>query len=487
MYSKTAVDMKKVIYTLLILVASMQYVGGQTLAGGKVKVGDVVLDKDGSHVNVGFSLDMSDLDLSANRGLAFTPMLVNAGDTLKLPAVEILGRLRYIYYMREHATATENPKVVVRIHNGVSQDTKYEHITEYADWMDGAQLIISQESCGCGQVVLGNVLTTSTESKLVNPDRPWDFRYAFIQPNVEAIKEREVLGSARLNFVVDKYDIRPDFGNNAFELRKIRQTIDLVKNDKDVTLTGIELHGYASPDGSFSHNGELAEHRTEALVAYLENNYPELDKKIFTMSSTAEDWKGVREYVDSSALNMKEALLEIIDSDIDPDLKDRTIAQKWPAFYRNTLLSEVYPFLRRTDYKVSYTVKSFSLEEAQRVIRERPQNLSLNEMYLVANSYEVGSEEFCHVFDVAVRMFPESAPANLNAACVSLSRGDKESAAAFLANAGDSPEADNARGILACMNGDLEAAEALFKSIANKLPAAKANLVQVESRLRNRK
>lgn len=91
----------------------------------------------------------------------------------------------------------------------------------------------------------------------------WEF--AYIMPQPEAVKQRAEEGTARLNFDVDKYDIRPDFRNNAAELRKIRETIDLVRNDKDVKLTGIYLHGYASPDGPYAHNAELAKNRTCAL------------------------------------------------------------------------------------------------------------------------------------------------------------------------------------------------------------------------------
>ena len=56
----------------------------------------------------------------------------------------------------------------------------------------------------------------------------------------------------------------------------------------------------------------------------------------------------------------------------------------------------------------------------------RPQNLSLNEMYLVANTYSNGSREFINVFETAVRLFPEDDVAKLNAAIAALSRGDVE-------------------------------------------------------------
>ena len=163
-----------------------------------------------------------------------------------------------------------------------------------------------------------------------------------------------------------------------------------------------------------------------------------------------------------------------------PDEKDWTIMMRYTTFYKNVVLQVAYPSLRRTDYKVTYDVRNFSLEEARRIIRERPQKLSLNEMFLVANSYEEGSDDFNNVFDVAVRMFPESEIANVNAACVALENGNMKDAARFLANAGDLPEAKNARGVFAAMNGDIEAASELFAQ-ASSLEAARNNYKKIKN------
>lgn len=54
----------------------------------------------------------------------------------------------------------------------------------------------------------------------------------------------------------------------------MRKTIDLVKNDADVHITSITLHGYASPDGSYANNEKLAKNRTKAVYDYLRNLYP---------------------------------------------------------------------------------------------------------------------------------------------------------------------------------------------------------------------
>lgn len=468
---------------MLIIPASVLTVQAQALARGQVAVENMQVEKGGQTVKVDLRLNLDKLDLATNRGLVFTPMLVNGNDTLQMPAAEIMGRKRYIYYQRNHKTATLNPLFVTRRNNGKPQSENYSYRTQYRKWMQGSQLYMSQDTCGCDQALLrSNLLVPGAPVDFFGT--PWMYQYAYVQPQAETVKNREVSGSAKLNFAIDKYDIRPNFGSNETELKKIRESIDLVQEDKDVTLTGIELHGYASPDGSYAHNEVLAHNRTEALKQYLVNYYKgEMKQNVITVHSTAEDWNGVREYVASNPLTMKDDLLKIIDdSSSTPDEKERYISRKYADIYRNVFLKDLYPSLRRTDYRISYTVRNFNLEEARRIIKERPQNLSLNEMYLVANSYETGSEDFCHVFDVAVRMYPESEPANLNAACVALSRGDKISAEQFLKRAGESPEAENARGILDAQNEDYESAKMHFEKAAS-LPEAQKNLAELKKRM----
>ena len=471
--------MKKIFAILAVVISTSVTLSAQTLANGQVEAQNVNIQKISGTVSVNFDLDLSDLSLSANRGLVLTPIIAGISDTLRLPAIEILGRLRHLYWQRNGATATQNPVIVARRHNGDLQVEHYAYKVPYQPWMKGSRLVIEQADCKCAQrlgtealAVTSDELEPEVENTPVEEPVVWEF--AYIKPQPEAVKQRAEEGTARLNFEVNKYDIRSDFGNNAAELKKIRETIDLVKNDSDVSLTGIYLHGYASPDGPYAHNAELAKNRTSALEKYLENYYGELNNSLFTMDSTPEDWKGFREFADTCGFSGRWDVLNIIDSDMTPDEKDWTLMMRYTTFYKNVVLPVAYPSLRRTDYKVTYDVRNFSLEEARRIIRERPQKLSLNEMYLVANSYEEGSDDFNRVFDIAVRMFPESEIANVNAACVALENGNMKDAAMFLANAGDSPEAKNARGIFAAMNGDKEAALELF-SQASSLEAARNN------------
>ena len=260
---------------------------------------------------------------------------------------------------------------------------------------------------------------------------------------------------------VDKTTLYPDYRNNPRELDKIVGTINLVKEDKNVSITGVEIHGYASPEAPYNYNARLAEGRAKTLTDHVKR-LVNLSDNIFKVTSTPEDWEGLRQAVASGNLDHKQQILDIIDdTDLDPDAREWKIKSTYPQEYR-FMLDTYYPALRHSDYVVSYTVRPFSVEEAKEILRTKPKQLSLEEMYLVAQTYEPGSDEFNEVFQTAVRLYPQDPTANLNAACAEIERGDYEAASRYLAKAGNSPYAAHARGVIAMKQGNDDEARRQF-------------------------
>ena len=444
----------------------------QTLTADGIEILNKEIKKKGDKVSVTMDLNLDKVKLSGNRGLIYTPTILNDNDTLRLPSVEVMGSKRYIYYQRNHKTATENPLIVAKRNNGEAQTLHYACSVPYEDWMKNSQFAIGHDACGCNQTLLADGILTPEGDAL---RKPANLYHAYAQPKAEAQKVRRENGSAKLNFVVNKWDIVPSLGNNAKELENIAQTISLVNDDSDVTITKITLHGYASPDGKYAGNEKLAKNRTQSLYQRLASSY-NIDPKLYKVESTAEDWDGTLQYVNAHDIPQKEAALQIIKSSMKPDEKEKALAAKTPEAFRY-LINNVWPGLRRTDYTIEYDVRAFNLEEARKVITTRPQKLSLEEMYMVANSYPKGSEEYNNVFDTAVKMFPEDQVANLNAAYAAIERGDKVSAEKYLKKAGNSGEAENARGCLDVLNEDYESAKTHFqKAIASGVKEAQQNL-----------
>lgn len=204
-------------------------------------------------------------------------------------------------------------------------------------------------------------------------------------------------------------------------------------------------------------------------------------------SAVPENWGEFREMVVSSSEitpQQRADLLELIDAPAygpsDYDAKERTLRTdpRFARLYRSLILPKWFPRLRATRFAISTRLKPMSDEQLARIIDTDPQMMSLNQMFRVARLYPEGSPEFNRVIGIALKYYPESPVANLNAAVAAIAAGDFDTAATLLEKGGDSPEAENARGVVATRNGDFDAARAHFEK-ALPLPAASKNLEEL--------
>ena len=292
------------------------------------------------------------------------------------------------------------------------------------------------------------------------------------------VKTREISGSAFIDFPVSQTVINPSYRNNTVELAKITGTIDSVKRDSDITIKSIFIKGFASPESPYSNNTRLAKGRTEALKEYVESLY-HFGEGFIKTDFEPEDWAGLEKYVMASSLRHKSEILEAIRSDREPDTKEWVIKSKWKDDY-HFLLENCYPALRHSDYTIEYEIRSYSTPaEIEAVLRTAPQNLSLEEFYILAQSYEAGSEEFNELFETAVRMYPDDPVANLNAANSAILKKDYRTALKYLEKAGNTPEAIYTRGILEVYMEDNDAAKPYLME-ARKLGISQADVVLKE-------
>lgn len=478
--------MKKIVCLLFCLLPILSG-KAQTLYRDQVRIEkeSITRSEDNNVLTVNMDIILKEnLKLTSNNVATLTPYLEIEGKTKVLSPVIVYGRKRDIVSQRNH-NIPKNPYIIIRRKQRQEQKINYLVQMPFEAWMRNANMKLNIDLCGCCDIIeesSGELITRLNILPLkINPS------IAYITPKAESIKHRAVEGRAFLDFPVNKFTIYPEYRRNASELAKIHATIDTVRNDKYTTLTGIKIHGYASPEGSYTNNTRLAKNRTQALVDYV-TSYYNFEKELITSDYTPEDWDGFRKFVADSSIEKKDEVLRLIDNkSIDIDKKERNIANLvGPQAYRY-ILTECYPALRHSDYTVNYTVRGFSLEESKEIITNRPQLLSLQEIYRVAESYEPGSEEFNHSFLVAATMFPDDPIANLNAGAMEIQKGgDMTAAKKHLAKADrKAAETLNNLGVIAMIEGDLEAAEKYFEmtKAAGLTVHADANLKELKKKL----
>ncbi|WP_065218747.1 MULTISPECIES: DUF3868 domain-containing protein [Butyricimonas] len=456
------------IWCLGLLMLFMVNVSGQELADGQVVVRNLDVVRGENALFVSMDVDVSALNIATNRELLFVPVLKGESDSVQLPFMIVAGRNRYFYHLRN--TPVSDGDVLERA--GQAKVIRYRASLPFESWMSKATLAIDERACGCrGEGEDRRVPLLRMEPKVYTPV------FVYLPPEVEMVKTREVKGSAYIDFPVNRTEIHEDYRKNPTELRKIRQTIDVVREDPDVRITALSIKGYASPEGTYANNTRLAKGRTATLKTYVRELYHFPDSVILT-SYEPEDWAGLEAYVDSTNLRNRDDILGLIRADLEPDAKEKMIKSTYPEDYQ-FLLKNVYPGLRHSDYVVRYVVRTYTdAEEIRRIMKTQPQKLSLRELYIAAKDLEPGSDEYNEAFEIAVRMFPADEIANLNAANAAMAKGDLKGAARYLGKAGDRVEAVYARGVYAVLSKDYDSAMRFFAE------AAQGGITEAEDALR---
>ena len=440
------------------------------LASDKIKVSNVQVAQQNNALSVSMELNLDSLYLPSNLQLVYTPVFKTRQGEIKMPQIVINGRRQQIMFERGVGKKQLNlspEALVVRRTNKKVQTVNYSASIPLSGQVKNYDLNMHEDLCGCGNMEEGN------DFNLRHRRQP---QAVFVRPAVEAVKVRHLDKRAYIDFPVNRIELHADYRRNPAQLDSIVRTINALKDDKNLEVSAINIHGYASPESPYSHNDYLAKNRAKTLTDYVRRMVA-LPTQLFTVSSTAEDWDGLRNYLKDSNLEHKTEILAIAnDEKMDPDAREQKIKKLYPSEYR-FMLNTWYPALRHSDYHITYKVKPFDVAEAKEIIKTKPQQLSQEEMFLVAQTYEPGSKEFNDVMEIAVRMFPENETANLNAANTRLNAGDADGAKSYLDKAGNSPEALNARGVYESLKGNDQQARHYF-GLADKagVKAAKENL-----------
>lgn len=459
---------------------------------GNVTVEPVQLKQSGDTLLIDFNLILNDFKIKSVEGVDFIPVLTTSDRNLVLPEISLKGTNEYQAYRRKLRSMSKiqkqeykAPYVVEKGKRAINKTFSYRYNIPYQQWMNNASVEIRYNDCGCGETEfiyaeqLGSV-TPTPPAKVIYKPVP---HLAYVQPTAETVKRREIKVESFLDFIVNKTEIRPDYMNNPRELGKIQQMLDELKADPTLSIKQIDIIGYASPEGSLANNKRLSEGRAKALRDYLAKQY-DFPQSIYQTVFGGENWNGLLAALDTIDIAYKQEVINIIENyEVDKGRKNRIMNLRAGQPYR-FMLKNVYPSLRVAVCKVNYDIRNFTIDEAKEMIKTRPQNLSLNEMFLVANTYTEGSPEFNQVFETALKVFPNDEAAHLNAACSAISRNDPATAKSYMRKVTPQTypaEYNNMMGILTLLKKDYEVAEEYFKAAAAKgLKAAGLNLQEVE-------
>lgn len=430
---------------------------------------DVKVDEGAATLSLKIDIDMSDVALSRDREMIYTPVIIseNGTDSLELDPITIAGRNRWYWHLRN--TDLDAPGTYV-YRAGTAAHAVYTEEIPFEPWMSQSLVEMRVQSANCCDTPVaqpGPGRRGNTDLALIDTRRPPVVTEFIFTPPVDAgpvIKSIE--GSAFVTFVVNRTELKPDYMINRRELAKIINSIDFVRKDKDATITHVHIKGFASPEGPYDNNVRLAKGRTETLRRYVRDLYSFPDTTI-TSSYEPEDWAGLRTWLTDSMslpISNRDEIIAIVDGPLEPDARDRAIKTRFPRDYA-VILKEIYPWLRHSDYTVTYSIRTYTtVEEIREVFKTDPTRLRNVDFYTLAQSYPEGSDDYAAVFEKAVEVYPNDEISNLNAANIEMKRGEYDRAEQHLYKSGNSPLAVYARGVLAAKRGNLTDALRYFRA-----------------------
>lgn len=430
----------------------------------QLNISQLSVHKADDAMTVIMTVDPSAYKMKSDRLVVLTPAIASVNDTLRLPSVTVAGRNAWYQEYRN----TSDRRYLLRAGKGLPYE--YSATVDYLDWMQESRLIMlcdTVNECRCENIGFSAVPVADMDfTPVVYQTGTETFDYIVPSDTIEKIFN--LSGRANIIFKVNRTDIDWTYKSNYAELDTILKTIDVVKDNPDASVQSIHLTGYASPEGSYANNVRLAKGRTEAVKRYVAERSA-FPASVYSTSSVPEDWRGLREWLVASSVPGKESMIAFIDDrSIPEEVRNDLFRERFPEAY-SFLLENVYPLLRHTDYLITYRIRRyFDVEEIAEVMRTNPRNLSLNELFILASSYEKGSPEYDEVFITAARLYPDSETANMNAAFSAMNRGEVKSARLFLSRVAPSVDTVYAEGILSALEGDREKALLLLNQAAEE-------------------
>ena len=299
---------------------------------------------------------------------------------------------------------------------------------------------------------------------------------------------------AQIKYLVNQANVRASELNTTSikDFAKILKEIN--DNQETLKLQNIEVSAYASPEGRYDFNAQLAEKRQNTSSAYVNSQLKKNKMKADVDTKfTAEDWEGFQQLVSQSSIQDKDVILRVLSMYSDPAEREQQIRNMSVVY--DELAKGILPELRRARLIANYDVIGRSDEQILDQFKSDARQLSVEEVLYGAALQDENSAKQTW-YEKAAQLFPNDARAFNNLANLAYQNGDLTSAANYIAKAKslnpNSAEAATNAALLALAKGQVSEAETLlakgtgansYSEVLGNLNLAKGNYAAAAANL----
>lgn len=467
---------------ILLLIASVALAGqvwaeGTRLSGDfeGVRVSNVELSHQGDMLNISMMMELGSRNIKSDRATIYTPVLYNGDNEITLPSAGVYGRNSYFTMLRAEEHHGNLPYDWQLRRKDLPAEISYVADVEYEPWMNGSRLALVEQVYGGYHkiIAVGDVIIGEYREPTVVPI------YLFIIPERVVSEGKSYTHTGEIWFEQNESTINPHFGKNKNELSALNMLLDSLSNNPNATVKHLEIEGSASPEGEMKFNTELAHERAAVLLAQI-RGYVNVPNRVLTMCYNTDNWSAVSDWVAKSNITNRDAIVKLLSSKLSHEALNTALMERYPKEYQ-TILDKCYPALRTAKYVMEYATEIYSdVDRIVAIAATAPSTLNNEELNIAAANLDEQSPEFERVVLAIVAREPNNEAANINAANVSMRRGELNHAERYLKRAGTSAEADYARAMHAILKGHYGEAKRLLTKVSNKIAHAATLLQELE-------
>ena len=357
--------------------------------------------------------------------------------------------------------------------------TTFEMVVQYSDDMAASDITISgkvfkglKEKMVLPELKIADAtiitpLLVKKEFKMIFEDDTYKF---------EEIKTK----TATINFDRGQSLVKVSELNNQ-NMKDLTNWLATVQANPKITITSINITGYASPDGVEDRNQSLSQERTETVRTTFINIMKKAkiishsDNTNYTLDPKGEDFIGFQNQLsktNSISQNDKDLINRTIQMNTDLDKREEAIKNLGKTWVE--LEKDVFPQIRRAEIQLNYIEKGLTEVEISQALQNNTSILDIEQLLYAGKNLAIDLNQKVSIYELATSNFSSDYRAHNNLGAVLFNQNRLSDAKTSLEKANsikDNASSKNNLAGVALLNGNKAQAIKLMaqtKSIAAK-------------------
>jgi Flp pilus assembly protein TadD len=274
--------------------------------------------------------------------------------------------------------------------------------------------------------------------------------------------------NVEIHYLVNNSTVRSSELNDS-DIKALKAKFKVWNNDEKMEFNNLSISAYASPEGELSKNENLANERAlsaaKSLETLLKRAKVDVPEGFSTALGKGEDWAGFKSMMQASDIADKELIIRVLETYQDGAKREEEI-KNLAATYTE-VSKKVLPKLRRAQANLVMKHHNLTDEEIKTLVDTKIDSLDVEQMLYAATLYsDMATKESIYKSVSSIHSSDWRGPNNVGFIYLSQNKLEDAKAEFEKANslAANNPVIQNNLGVIARLNGDLDAAMELYNN-----------------------